>query len=810
MKKHNKIKLLLLSLIMSANLVSPSLVNSIYAQQPAKSEGVDLEITNIRQSKEKLEIGDSFDITMSILPLGDIDKWNEIGSVDGNTDYTIERPEVTGVDTSKMSHGIGSSETISGPGDKVELKIRGLIYTGESQNIDIVVELGNNKNDNIIISKNISYKLNAKTAEDYVDAFEVKNQENIIVTPDTTQKVLVKVANISGSDIASANTKLVLDESVTGLEITQAEAKLINIKSKETKTISFTIKTTDKVEGGLYNASLNILGTSYPVKIQVDTSVAPSAIEVGLKQTGKYTAGVAQKAIIVLNNVGDRDARNIRVEIVNSENVVISGGGNVKHISKIAANGTSEAVFNLKIPNGVKIEEVPVQIKLSYLSSTGENKEDTQYVYLNTSSNTVANEVAISNVISPAGTYGVDKNFTVKFNVSSKTGAENIKISVKGDEGIIPKSQNLYFLNSIKPGETKQYTITFAATNLATTGSHPIEVNVEYGKGENPITISQYGSVYINNPTKEEDDEEDKIKGKPRVIIGEYVVNPKIVQAGGNFELELGFLNTSSVHTVSNLKANIKVVEQGENEAGNVFTPVDGSNTFYIANLAPGQTVTKKVKMYTVPSAKPKTYEISLEMVYEDGEGNEHTATENVGIPVEQVTRIEAGEVYVEYAQAGMETTLSATLYNRGRTDVSNMMVYVEGEGFTVIDGNENFIGNFEQGASQVYEPMIIADMPGIAKGELVIEYEDTAGNAKEIRKPFEFTVEEMMIEDPMIPEGDMIEPLPEGELPEGEEKPGTVMYVGIAAVIVGIIITLFWFKKRKAKKDEMMFDEED
>ncbi len=810
MKKHSKFKLLLLSTIIGANLISPNFVNNIYAEELVKNIDAELQITNIKQSKETLEIGDKFDITMDILPLGDIGKWNEVVNVEGNIEYSIARPEITGVDTSKMNHGISSTGSISGPGHKVELKINGLIYTGESKNINIVVKLANNRNDNIIVSKNISYELKAKTKEDYINAFEVKNEENIIVTPNNTQKVSIKVANVSNSDISSVDTKLILDENITGLEITQAETKLTNIKSKETKTLSFTIKTTDKVEGGVYKANLDILGMSYPLKIQVDTSVAPSALEIKLKELGKYTSGVAQKATIILNNVGDRDAKNIRVEVVNSENVVISGGGNVKHISSIPGKGEGEAVFNLKIPTTAKVEEVPVQIKLSYLSSTGEDKEDIQYVYLNTSQNTVSNEVVISNVISPAGTYGVDKNFTVKFNISSKTGAENVKISVKGDEGIIPKSQNLYFVNSIKPGETKQYSITFAATNLATTGSHPIEVNVEYGKGQEPIKISQYGSVYINNPIKEEEenkDEDEKIKGKPRVIIGEYVVTPKIVQAGGNFELRLGFLNTSNIHTVSNLKANIKVSEQGDNEAGNVFTPVDGSNTLYIANLSPGKTVTKTVKMYTVPSAKPKTYEISLEMVYEDGDGNEHTAVENVGIPVEQVTRIEAGDVYVEYAQSGMETTLSTTLYNRGRTNVSNMMIYVEGEGFTVIDGNENFIGNFEQGDSEVYEPTIIPNSPGTAKGELVIEYEDTAGNAKEIRQPFEFNVEEMMIEDPMIPGGDILEPFVEEET---EDKTGILVYVIIGVLVIGITLTLILLKRRKVKQEEMIFDEED
>ncbi len=32
--------------------------------------------------------------------------------------------------------------------------------------------------------------------------------------------------------------------------------------------------------------------------------------------------------------------------------------------------------------------------------------------------------------------------------------------------------------------------------------------------------------------------------------------------------------------------------------------------------------------MYTIPSADPKTYEISMVMEYEDADGNEITATE--------------------------------------------------------------------------------------------------------------------------------------------------------------------------------------
>ncbi len=832
MKRHSKWKILMLSLVLGLNIGTSTFTQNIYADtvegqapQETPQPAAELQIKDVKQSKNDLQIGEEFSITMKVTPLGDSEQWKNVVKGDGQLTsdqekvlgYTIERPVVSGagVDASKMSYGVSGGTEISGPGQVVDIEISGLIYTGQ-EDVSIDIILGNNLNENVIATQNISYKIKGKTVEDYTDSFKITSEENILVVPGATQKAYVKVTNVSKDEILATKAKLSLGKVVKGMEITQSEVSIPNIKSKETKTLAFTMQLESDVEGGLYDANLEIFGTNYPVKVQVDTSVAPSALEVGLKENSKFTPGVAKTATLVIKNVGDRDAKNVKVEIENSTSVAIYGGGNVKHIGNVLSKGSQEASFNFKLPAN-SLEEVPVKINLSYLSSTGEEVTESQYVYLNTTGSMGASEVVISNVISPTGTYGVDKNFTVKFNLSSKQGAENVKVSIKGDEGIIPKSQNLFLVDKLNAGETKQYSVTFAATAMATTGSHPVEVNVEYGTGDNKVTISQYGSVYIDNPKTEEEDEDDddKIKGKPRVIIGEYVINPNIVKAGENFELELGFLNTSSLHTVSNLKANIKVVEQGENGAGNVFTPVDGSNTIYIANLAPGQVINKKVTMYTIPSASPKTYEIQLDMVYEDEDANEHTATENVGIPVQQVTRIEAGDIYAEYAQVGMETGLIATLYNRGRTDVTNMMVYVEGEGFTVIEGNQNFIGNFKQGETQSYEPLIIPDVAGLINGEIVIEYEDTAGITQVIREPFEFTAEEMMIEDPYIG-GDMGEGFPGEDMGEGfpgedmGEKNNTMIYVGIVGgVILAIIITLIVLKKRKAKKEEMMFDEE-
>ncbi len=69
-----------------------------------------------------------------------------------------------------------------------------------------------------------------------------------------------------------------------------------------------------------------------------------------------------------------------------------------------------------------------------------------------------------------------------------------------------------------------------------------------------------------------------------------------------------------------------------ENEkSGNVFTPVDSSNTFYYDSIAPKGTVSKTMTLYTVPSAQPKTYTLTVNFEYEDESGNEYTCNRAFG-----------------------------------------------------------------------------------------------------------------------------------------------------------------------------------
>lgn len=804
MKKQNKWRYWILSLVIVMFYCLP--MYTIYAAEVNENTSVNLvmKVGSIKQDGGKLQPGDSFSIDATV----DVSGYSN----ESNSKLYFSKATVSGAVTSNSKPYLecNTSEEVLGNG-AYAFTITGLIYSGQGDSISVGIQVDSNWGDSEEVFYGVSeeYKLSVYENSDLSDTLVVEKQDNIVVKTDQTQSIEVKITNKGKFTVNQAEAKLSLDNKVEGLTIKNDTSKVTNIKSKEVKNAKFSIAVDKETKAGVYPATVTVFGNSYSVNIQVDSNIVPSALEISVGDKSVYTPGVEKTATFVIKNVGDRDAKNIRLELVNTENIAVVENSNVKRINLLKAKSSETITMKVRISSNYKGDSVAIPIKFNYLSSTGEAAEDTQYVYLYTNNTTAASEVVISNVISPTNTFGVDENFTVKFNVSAKSAAESIQISVEGDEGIVPKSQNLFFVNKLAGGESKQYSVSFAATRAAVSSSHPIKITVTYGTGETPTTINQYGSVNITNPQKDkEDDKEDEtLKGKPKVIIGEYEINPTIVQAGDEFVLTMGFLNTSSKHSVHNLKANILPVTQEKAEdTGNVFTPVDGSNTIYIADLATGEMATKVLNMYTIPSATAKTYQITVEMAYEDEEGNEITATETLGIPVEQVTKIEVGDVYVDMGQVGMETAFSVTFYNRGRTNINNMMVYLKGEGFDVQE-NKTFIGTFEMGESEVYEPVIIPNQAGNLAGTLVVEYEDPSGKAQTLEHEFEIQVDEMMIDDM----GDMDMDLGMMEEEIGKNESHLPLYIGIGVgMVVALVILVVVLKKRKAKKEARLLDEED
>lgn len=301
------------------------------------------------------------------------------------------------------------------------------------------------------------------------------------------------------------------------------------------------------------------------------------------------------------------------------------------------------------------------------------------------------------------------------------------------------------------------------------------------------------------------------VKNKPKLIVSNYQLTPEMAKAGEEFKLNLTFYNTNYEKSVRNIKISLNGSSQsvganGEQASGSVFTPVNSSNTFYISRIDPEDTVSKEITIKTVPNAPAQNYSMEIKFEYEDYEGNEYVASEVIGIPVVQTSKILYGEVNLTEGFVGDIMNLSMDFYNTGKDTLTTFMVTVEGNDFTVNGSQRYFVGNFAPGNSDNFNVDITPTKAGELNGKVVITYEDSTGEEHKEEIPFKTEVmEAMQIEDPMInPEtGELLDGTMVEESTPLYKKPS--LWVGIAVLIV--VIAFFVRRRAKKKKEQDFLD---
>jgi len=512
-------------------------------------------------------------------------------------------------------------------------------------------------------------------------------------------------------------------------------------------------------------------------------------------------------ATVFYENIGDADINNIETKLtgLSQDGLFLSLGSDTGFIRSVKSKGSGILRYNLRaaanIPNGTH----ELGIEFTY---NGKTEQQKLYITMNPGSQVNSN-LSIENLVFPTRNIGVNGEYVLTFNVKNDSTITTSNIVVKAesdDPSVVPRSTSIIKLNSIEPGKSETLKFIFSPTDSSVTRNYPIRIVVEYGdqfSGGEKYTIEQYVGINVYNPT------DDGITSKPKLIVDKYSFTPGLVKAGENFEMNLSFFNTNSSKTVKNIKIFLTASEitdpNSPSAGGSVFTPVDSSNTFYIDSIAPKGKAQKKITMFTVPDALAKTYTLTAHFEYEDSQGNEFTATELIGVPVVQQSKLDTGEVgYFPEAYVGQSMPISLEFYNTGKVTLYNMMVKIEGDFQT--ENAQYYVGNFTSGSSDYFEGYIIPSQPGELSGDVVFTFEDSTGQMQEIKKPFSLNVMEMM-------------PMPEypGEEYPPFEEPNQGGFMGKygkflipAVLLLAVVGGIVFYRKKKAKKslEDMEIDE--
>lgn len=389
--------------------------------------------------------------------------------------------------------------------------------------------------------------------------------------------------------------------------------------------------------------------------------------------------------------------------------------------------------------------------------------------------------------------------------------AQNISVVYNADAFVSSTAKNKVELVS-GVSETGAATFDVTLEDLKYTGKgNMIRFSILYDMdGQRKIVNVSYAvpnckeDTSSNNNNNDNDNDKEIDPLTPYIIVESYTYGGTSVNAGNEFKLRLMLRNTSSTHTLQNIK--MSVSPKG------VFSMTSSSNTFYIDSLMAGSTLEKEITLYAgltsvTDSKDANSIGIDFDFQYVANDVRKSgTSNENITIPVFFPDRFEYTEPsYPKEVYMGEEFSLYVPFVNKGRSTIYNLSAELVGAKAT--QDQKIYLGNINAGTENSIEFYINPEEPGEINGQILLSYEDANMNLIEKVISFNTTVQE-----PFIP--DMGEP----EFPiGGEEIPtdGNVetkgnnknLLLGLSFVIIAAMSGYITVEKIKRKRSE--FDDE-
>lgn len=488
------------------------------------------------------------------------------------------------------------------------------------------------------------------------------------------------------------------------------------------------------------------LSSSYKFNVTLTSSVSPSNLKVtNVTYGNNLEPGDKFNLAVDLQNTGIGTAKEI---IANIDSSSISQDGIIKNYYSdgITLSGSmkKDKKATVKIPlivskyatGGMK----SLMIDITYLDEADTKHTLSQTVYVDvTATTTTAGtpNLVISNVAqSPQKPVAGDK-MQVTFTLQNKSNVEanEIKLFADGLTGttFIPVDSDPYkYIEKLKAGGKVKITMPFIVSTSITEGFNNLSLRYTYTGGEGTAVIPVHD--VLNDAGS---------SSIPKLIVSKYTTDNDELKAGSTFHLTFDIYNTNASITAKNIAVTLT-------QADNVFTVTQGSNSFFINKMKPGETVEKTIEMKVKSDATTKAYPITLTIEYEYDGIKPNTETGEVGLKKVETLNLNAEENARPVADnisissfdgsvtVGGTATLIFDFYNMGKATLNNVIVALEGDGFTKADGSSYYIGNVEAGASSNVQFDVIPNMEGKAKGTLKISYEDSNGDTIELKKDFE------------------------------------------------------------------------
>jgi len=615
--------------------------------------------------------------------------------------------------------------------------------------------------------------------------------QNILVEPGEVREVVITIRNI-GNDAAQnfLSTATVSEGAPFIVEFINNSNRFTSLNDNQQRTMTLRITVNSNAEigatglisfthrfsnrAGVHSQTTDTINVRIIGEEEVEgttnvrlTNLVNSVSNLGPDQNFNVTA--------TLQNTGTAPAHSVSINIANMDAAVLLLTSDLNDASfPVLEPGESRQVSFSFRTRDVASTFTTVNFRVSY-DEAAENRPLTPFPvtiiaipedYADTSPN-----IELRGLTVPTGRLNVGQAGQISFELVNTGDAEarNISVSVSSmvAGALVPTTLDRQNIQSLEVGGVQAFTFGFMPTSSAETRNYPVQIRIEYqlpstgtpgtgAPGTNggpappapPTPFVQYVGLNVYNPEDEDDDRPDEPEGRqiPRIIVSEFTLYPQIPRAGQNFEMEITFMNTSSTRAVNNIRIILDAPPPATGGPGgtgvtggdSVFTPVGGSNTLFVSDLAPGETMTRTVTMFTVPDAAPRIYSLRINLDYQDEDFDLHAVTELLSIPVAQDSRLETRppEVFImPFMDMFGFVDFEFDIINSGRVNLRNLRIRVDGNFDT--HQADDYLGNLQQGRVVNFRGRIFPSEPGLQEGAIVISAEDDAGEIVEIVHPF-------------------------------------------------------------------------
>lgn len=514
--------------------------------------------------------------------------------------------------------------------------------------------------------------------------------------------------------------------------LTTAEAGL------KTITVNFKYKDADGKEG------------SDSHKIYVDVKKdenAPELIIDKVSYDGEIKPGAKVKVKALIRNYGNLKADNLTIKV---DDATTGEDGFYKnyftdsvYIGGVKGDKSIEAIIPMTVSTKATGGNKKLNLILNYEDENGNKYSSTVTVYPEVVGGSISSEspLVLNNVSQSPESPMAGDSMQVSFDLQNKSKSDinEIKLSLQGLDGttFIPKNSEPYiFIDKIEAGKTKKISIPLTLAGTIAEGMSNLSVKYTYAGNTTGETVT----IPVRNIHNELGS-----NSMPKLIISKYEANVEELRAGSTFNFTFDIYNTNSSIAAKNITVTLK-------QAENIFSVTQGSNSFFINKIAPGESVQETVEMKVKSDASTKAYELEVTIEYEYDGIKPNPETGEIGVKRQEKLNLQVVEdsrPVVDYVNVyswdgnvtmGNPATLAFEFYNMGKSPLNNVIATVEGD-FTKADGNMFFLGNVAAGASSYAEFDVIPNLEGTAKGVVRITFEDSNGDKIEFTKDFETQV---------------------------------------------------------------------